>query len=91
MLVELFWHFGQILVFRLVWVNGDSAQEIPFFANQSGNISDSRDECCFLCVWHSEYNGELGMVNPSLFPINSRLCGCKPWVFKDYFVFSQVK
>ena len=42
------------------------------------------------CVWTSKNDREMGVVDPTAFPIYFGLYGCKPWIAKDGFVFAKV-
>jgi hypothetical protein len=56
----------------------------------SRDVNGSRDEAGFSGIGGSEYNRELGVIDPSSFPINFWLHGGEPWVSEYGFVFPQV-
>src|SRR5229473_1358939 len=68
----------------------NSAYEVPIVSDWSGSVDVSGEEFCLFCIWASEYDREMSMVDPSSFPIYFRLHGCEPWVAENGFVFAEV-
>ena len=62
------------------WGEGDSSN-IYFVSYRSlWYFAGPWDKCSPFCILGLEDNGELSMVNPSSFPIDLWLSGCKLWV-----------
>ena len=78
-----------LVVGGLFWgMQCDSAYEVSVISDGSGSVNASGKEFCPFCIWASEYNGEMGVVNPSSFPIYLGLYGREPRVAEDGFVFA---
>src|SRR5258708_13174189 len=74
----------------LFGVEDDSSKKIVIYSSLSGEIPLSGDKNGLLCITGAQYYGELGMINPSPFPIYLWLCGSKPRVPQDCFLFSEL-
>ena len=90
MTVEFFGYFSQVCIFWLLRMDRDPAQEISFLSSRLGNVSYSGNEGRFLHIWCPEHYGELGMIDPSLLPVDPWLGCCKPGISEDHFMFSKV-
>ena len=67
----------------------DSSEEVVVSPSFSRDISLSGYKDGFLRIVGSQYYWELGVIDPSSFPVYFWLCGGKPWVSKDGFLFSK--
>ena len=68
----------------------DTPYKIPVTVNGSWYILPSWGKGGSFGVIGSENNGELGVVDPSLFPVDFWLVGGKPWVSQDSFLFADM-
>ncbi len=71
-------------------VQCDSTYEVTVISNWLRSIDTSGKEFCSLGIQASEYNGEMGVIDPTLFPIYLWLHCCKPWITKNRLVFTKV-
>src|SRR5258708_10685277 len=82
--------YFQVVATFFGWMQGDSADKVSVVSDWLGSIDASGEEFCLLCVWAPKYNGEMGMVNPTPFPVYFGLHCCEPWVAEDSLMFSKV-
>src|SRR5216684_1291175 len=73
------------------WVEDDPSEEIVVFLFLLRDISLSGYKDSFLRIVGSEYYWELCVVDPSPLPIYFWLCGSKPWIPEDGFLFSEFR
>ena len=71
-------------------MEGYSYDEVSF-VRLAWYISGPWHEDGSSCIWCSDDNWKLGVVDPPLLPVNSRLGRREPWVAQNRFVFSQVR
>jgi hypothetical protein len=91
MLLVFFWYFPFLQLSELLGVYRDPSNEVFRFRFDTGYVFHSWYEHCFLCIWGSQDDGQLCVVNPSSFPIDVGLYCSEPWVPQDGLVFAQVR
>src|SRR5258707_9613598 len=67
----------------------DSPKEIVALFLCSRDISLSRYKNSPFCIVGPQYHWELCVINPPSFPVYFWLCGSKPWISEDGFLFSE--
>ena len=64
---------------ELLWKECDPSNEVAiFWSDRSWYVFSSGGEDGSLGIWRSEDDGELCVVDPASFPVDSWLCGRKP-------------
>ena len=87
---EFVWDSFDFLLLELFWKECDSSDEVAvFWSGWSWYVFSSGGKDGFFCIWCSEDDRELCVVDPTSFPINSWLGGCKPRVSQDRLMFSE--
>ncbi|SRR5258707_14390367 len=64
--------------------------EISVVPNGPRSINTLGKELCSFCVWASEYDGKMSVVDPPTFPIYLWLRRGKPWVAKNGLMLAEV-
>src|SRR5258708_36526061 len=82
-----FWVVGSL--FRGLYRN--LAYKVAVVPDGSRSVDASGDEFCSFCVRTSEYDREMGVVNPSAFPLYFGLYCCKPWIAEDGFMLAEIR
>src|SRR5258708_10419669 len=76
----------------LFWgVQRDSAYEVSVISDRSRLVYASGKKFCLFRIRASEYDREMSMVDPSMFPIYFGLYHREPWIAKNGLVFTKVR
>src|SRR5712692_2453630 len=71
------------------WVEDDPSEEVVILFLLPRDIPLSGYKDGSFCIVSSEYYWELGVVDPSAFPVYFWLRGGKPWISEDGFLLAQ--
>ena len=77
-------------IFHSGFSDGYFSYEVPIFYNGAQPVDCPWHESSLFCVWGSEYDWQLGGVDPSSLPVYFGLCGHELGVTQDGFIFSKV-
>src|SRR5258708_13004808 len=69
------------------WVKDDPSNEVAVLFLLSRDVPLSRYEDSLFRIIGSEYYGELGVVDPSAFPVYLGLRSSEPWISEGGFLF----
>jgi len=83
---------GDLLMARIFFrqVQSDPAYKVLILLDRLRSVDTPGEELCAFCVWTSENDGEVSVIDPAAFPIYFGLYSCEPWVVEDGFVLAKV-
>ena len=77
--------------FCLLWVNCDTSNEVSVLVGGAWYVLPPGGEDGSFCIVGAKDNGQLSVINPSLFPIDFWLIGSEPWIPEYGFLFSYMR